>query len=85
MSEFGVSDSPSIDGKLLSQEYIFDIFLNDTSKPSMHLNIKAPTTIGPSRHSFGTVSIHIFQGPYFPQFAFYSYCLAYQYEHSKLS
>ena len=36
MSEFGLSDSPSPNGKLLSQEYIFDIFLNDTSKPSIH-------------------------------------------------
>ena len=33
MSEFGLSDSPNPDGRLLSQEHIFDIFLNDTSKP----------------------------------------------------
>ena len=42
MSEFGLSDSPTIDGKLLLWEYIFDIFLNDTSKPSMHLNTSRP-------------------------------------------
>ena len=30
-----------------------------------------PTTFGPSSNSFGTVSIHIFQTPYFPQFAFF--------------
>ena len=33
--EFGLSDSPSTDDKLLSQEYVFDIFLNDTSGPSI--------------------------------------------------
>ena len=38
LSEFGLSNSPSLDGRLLSQEYIFDIFLNDTSKPSMYPN-----------------------------------------------
>ena len=42
MSEFGLSDSPSPNGKLLSQEYIFDIFLNDTSKPSIHPNTSWP-------------------------------------------
>ena len=42
MSEFGSSDSSSLDGRLLSQEYIFDIFLNDTSKPSMHPNTSKP-------------------------------------------
>ena len=61
MSEFGLSDSPNPDGRLLSQEYIFDIFLNDTLKPLIHPNISWPIlTLGPSRHSFGTVSIHIF-------------------------
>ena len=38
MSEFGLCNSLSIDSKLLSQEYIFDIFLNDTSKPLPHPN-----------------------------------------------
>ena len=38
MSEFGLSDSHSPDGRLLSQEYIFDIFL----KPSMHPNTSRP-------------------------------------------
>ena len=38
MSEFGLSNSPSTDGKLLSHEYVFDIFLNDTSKSSIHPN-----------------------------------------------
>ena len=42
MSEFGLSDSLSHNGKLLSQEYIFDIFLNDTSKPSIHPNMSRP-------------------------------------------
>ena len=42
MSEFGLSDSPNPDGRLLSQEHIFDIFLNDTSKPLMHPNISWP-------------------------------------------
>ena len=42
MSEFGLSDSPNPDGRLLSQEYIFDIFLNDTSKPSTHPNTSWP-------------------------------------------
>ena len=28
MSEFGLSDSPNPDGRLLSQEHIFDIFSN---------------------------------------------------------
>ena len=36
MSEFCLYDSPSPNGQLLSQEYLFDIFLNDTSKPSIH-------------------------------------------------
>ena len=43
MSEFGLSDSPTPDGRLLSQEHIFDIFLNDTSKPSIHPNTSWPT------------------------------------------
>ena len=61
MSEFGLSDSPNPDGRLLSQEHIFDIFLNDTSKAiNTPKHIIAHTTFGPSRHSFGTVSIHIF-------------------------
>ena len=42
MSEFGLSDSPNPDGRLLSQEHIFDIFLNDTSKPSIHPNTSWP-------------------------------------------
>ena len=42
MSEFGLSDSPTPDGRLLSQEHIFDIFLNDTSKPSIHPNTSLP-------------------------------------------
>ena len=42
MSEFGLSDSPNQDDRLLSQEYIFDIFLNDTSKPSILLNTSRP-------------------------------------------
>ena len=42
MSEFGLSDSSSIDDKLLSQEYLFDIFLNDTSKLSIHPNTSMP-------------------------------------------
>ena len=42
MSEFGLSDSLSPNNKLLSQEYIFDIFLNDTSKPSIHPNTSWP-------------------------------------------
>ena len=39
MSEFGLSDSPNPDGRFLSQEHIFDIFLNDTSKPSISTHI----------------------------------------------
>ena len=42
ISEFGLSDSTSPDGPLLSQEYIFDIFLNDTSMPSIHPNTSSP-------------------------------------------
>ena len=42
MSEFGLSDSPNPGGRLLSQEHIFDIFLNDTSKPSIHPNTSWP-------------------------------------------
>ena len=42
MSEFGLSDSPSTDGKLLSQEYVFDILLNNTSRPSIHPNTSSP-------------------------------------------
>ena len=38
MSEFGLSHAHSQDGKLLSNEHVFDIFLNDTSKPSMYPN-----------------------------------------------
>ena len=42
MSEFSLSDSLSPNGKLLSWEYIFDICLNDTSKPSIHPNTSWP-------------------------------------------
>ena len=42
MSEFALSDSPSPNDQLLSQEYIFDIFLNDTSKPSIYPNTSWP-------------------------------------------
>ena len=42
LSEFSLSDSPNPDGRLLSQEHIFDIFLNDTSKPSIHPNTSWP-------------------------------------------
>ena len=42
MSEFGLSDSLSPTGQLLTQEYIFDIFLNDTSRPSIHPNTSWP-------------------------------------------
>ena len=42
MSEFSLSDYPNSDGRLLSQEHIFDIFLNDTSKPSIHPNLSWP-------------------------------------------
>ena len=42
MSDFGLSDSHSHSSRLLSQEYIFDIFLNDTSKPSLHPNTSLP-------------------------------------------
>ena len=38
MSEFGLSHAHDPDGRLLSHEHVFDIFLNDTSKPSMHQN-----------------------------------------------
>ena len=38
MSEFGLSHAHGPDGKLLSHEHVFDIFLNDTSTPSMYLN-----------------------------------------------
>ena len=38
MSVFGPFHSHVQDGNLLSQEYVFDIFLNDTSNPSMHPN-----------------------------------------------
>ena len=85
MSEFGLSDSHSHDGRLLSQEYIFDIFLNHLKDINTPKHINAHTTIGLSRHSLGTVSIHIFQTPYFPQFTSFSYCLAYQYGNSNLS
>ena len=36
--QFGLSHSHGQDGQLLLQEYVFDIFLNDTSKPSTHPN-----------------------------------------------
>ena len=52
MSEFGLSYSPNPDGRLLSQEHIFDIFLNDPSKPSIHPHIMAHTSFGPSGHSW---------------------------------
>ena len=59
MSEFGLSDSHSPDGRLLSQEYIFDIFLNDASKPSIHPNTSSPIlphpVPGPSRYPSGIV------------------------------
>ena len=84
MSEFGLSDSPNPDGRLLSQEHIFDIFLC-LKAINIPKHIMVHTSFGPSRYSFGTVSIHILQAPYFPQFAFFSYCPAYQYENSKLS
>ena len=42
MSEFDLADSHNQDDRLLSQEYIFDIFLNDTSKPSILLNTLRP-------------------------------------------
>ena len=42
MSEFYLSESHSHDGRLLLQEYIFNIFLNDTSKPSIHPNTSMP-------------------------------------------
>ena len=60
MSEFGLSDSPNSDGRLLSQEHIFDIFLNHIKATNTPKHIMAHTTSGPSRYSFGTVSIHIF-------------------------
>ena len=38
MSVFGLFHAHDQDGRLLSHEHVFDIFLNDTSKPSMYLN-----------------------------------------------
>ena len=72
MSEFGLSDSPNPDGRLLSQEDIFDIFLNDTSKPSIHPNTSWPILpLDPPDTLLELFQIHIFQAPYFPQFTFF--------------
>ena len=61
MSEFGLSHAHDQDGRLLSHEHVFDIFLNDTSKPSMHPNTsETHTALGPSRYPSGIVPIHIF-------------------------
>ena len=75
MSEFGLSDSPNPDDRLLSQEHIFDIFLNDTSKTSIHPNtswvippLDPPDTL---LELFQSISS---RPPYFPQFTFFSYC-----------
>ena len=73
MSEFGLSDSPNPDGKLLSQEHIFDIFLNDTSKAINN----TPTYHGPYYlWTLQTLFLELFQSIssrplYFPQFAFF--------------
>ena len=86
MSEFGLSDSHSPDGRLLSQEYIFDIFLNDTSKPSIHPNTSRPILpLDPPDTLLELFQSISSKAPYFPQFTFFPYCLAYQYENSKLS
>ena len=86
MSEFGLSDSPNPDGRLLSQEHIFDIFLNDTSKPSIHPNISWPILpLDPPDtllELFQSISSRPHTSPNLP---FFSYCPAYQYENSKLS
>ena len=73
MSEFGLSDSPSIDGKLLSQEYIFDIFLKDTSKPSIHPNnswpilpLDPPDTLLELFQSISSRSHASYNLPFFP-------------------
>ena len=54
------------------KNYIFDIFLNDTSKPSMHPNTSMPILpLDPPDHSFGAVSVHLLQAPHSPQFTFF--------------
>ena len=86
MSEFDLSDSHSLDGRLLSQEYIFDIFLNDTSKQSMHPNTSRPILpLDPPDtllELFQSISSRPHPSLNLP---FFSYCPAYQYENSKLS
>ena len=81
MSEFGLSDSPNPDGRLLSQEHIFDIFLNDTSKPSIHPNTSWPILpLDPPDtllELFQSISSRPHTSPNSP---FFSYCPAYQYE-----
>ena len=85
MSEFGLSDSHNPDGRLLSQEHIFDIFLNDTLKPSIHPNIWPILPLDPPDtllDLFQSISSRPHTSPNSP---FFSYCLAYQYKNSKLS
>ena len=85
MSEFGLSDSPNPDGRLLPQEHIFDIFLNDTSKPSIHPNTSWPILpLDPPDtllELFQSISSRPHTSPNSP---FFSYGLTYQYEKSKL-
>ena len=86
MSEFGLSDSLSPDDKLLSQEYIFDIFLNDTSKPSIHPNTSWPILPLDSPDTLLELFQSISSRPHIsPNSPFFSYCAAYQYENPKLS
>ena len=68
MSEFGLSHAHGQDGKLLSYEHVFDIFLNDTSTPEHIRNYPA---LRPSRYPLGIVSIHIFQAHSSPNLPFF--------------
>ena len=86
MLEFGLSDSHGHNGRLLSQEYIFDIFLNDTSKPSIHPNTSRPILpLDPPDtllELFQSISSRPHTSPNSP---FFFYCPAYQYGNSTLS
>ena len=73
MSEFGLAQAHGQDGKLLSHEHVFDIFLNDTSKPSVQLNtsdtilpLNPPDTLLELFQSTSSRAHHSPNSPFFP-------------------
>ena len=73
MSEFGLSHAHDPDGRLLSHEHVFDIFLNDTLKPSMQPNtsetilpLDPPDTLLELFHSISPRAHSSPNSPFFP-------------------